>query len=190
MKISRKLNLVIPIDTDDGEMHVHSTPISREVFERYYLVLSKTFTRLYKEDLGVAGGPKVAAIMLRDIAQQMGEWDGPDGVQQGLVAEIVRLTNIILPGIRGWEAVPFQTVISQKRMDPEDVAEVESVITFFIVVSAMHRRSQVEEMLTLPLGLWQGQLTSSNSMEYLRSLPTLIEIVNSGETEITLSAVS
>ena len=41
MKIDRKLNLVLSVTRDEGvEVFVHSTPISRAIYESHFLVLS------------------------------------------------------------------------------------------------------------------------------------------------------
>ena len=62
MHINRKLNLVIPIERADGsQIFTHSTPISAEVFDKYFLVIAKTFSAIYSEGLGPLGGPRVAA---------------------------------------------------------------------------------------------------------------------------------
>ena len=46
MKIDRKLHLVVPIyaDEEGGDIvaHVHSTPISEAVIDRYFMVLGQT----------------------------------------------------------------------------------------------------------------------------------------------------
>ena len=46
MKIDKKLNLIVPVYGDDEKTircYVHSTPISRETFERYFLIIGQTF---------------------------------------------------------------------------------------------------------------------------------------------------
>src|SRR5215831_13634119 len=110
VRISRSLNLVVPVDTEAGTIYVHSTPISRDVFERYYLVLSKTFAQIYQEGLAAIAGPRVGFLLLRDVAQNTrgtngapNAWEGTDGVANGLINEIRRLTNVIMPGPAGWE---------------------------------------------------------------------------------------
>ena len=76
MKIDKKLNLVIPIETDDGTLYVHSMPIRREIFDTYFLVLSKTFAAIHGEGLGEIAGPRVAALILKKIAMDTGMWEG------------------------------------------------------------------------------------------------------------------
>src|SRR5690348_319822 len=93
MKINRQLHLVIPLTGTDGSIrtYVHSTAISSDLFEKYWLVISKTFAQMHAEGLGNLAGPRVADKLLRATAEQLGTW--PD-VKSGLVAEIHRLTNV------------------------------------------------------------------------------------------------
>lgn len=170
MKINKKLNLVVPVETDTGFLYVHSMPITREVFEKYFLVISKAFTVIYNEGLTVTAGPRVAAMMLRTVAEKAGVWDGSDGVENGLMNEIRRLTNIIVPTAAGWSTIPFSE--AKDFLDPDDVSEVEGQIVFFILNSAMHKRSRVEAILTVAANFWGSLITSSNVTEYQASLPT------------------
>jgi hypothetical protein len=188
MKIDRHLNLVLPVDTDTGTVYVHSTPISREVFERYYLPISKTFAAIYQEGLAALAGPRVAALILRDVAEatrgkngQANAWDGPEGVENGLMNEVRRLTNVVMPGASGWETVPFDDVRRKGMMSPDDLAEVEGALTFFIVCSAMHRKEILPDFLNGMASLWGASIVSSNCTDYARSLPISKEGESSGE---------
>ena len=72
MKINRALNLVIPIDSEKGQLFVHSTPISREIFEQYFLVISKTFAAIFSEGLGaIAGTVAVTATYPTDLIRRL-----------------------------------------------------------------------------------------------------------------------
>src|SRR5271154_5947554 len=114
MRLDRKLNLIIPIVRDDkSNIFVHSTPLSSEVFDTYFLVIAKTFSAIYAEGLGIIAGPRVADKMLRKVAKDMGVWDTKGGVQDGLIAEMHRLTNVVCAGKRGWEALPFADAQTQ-----------------------------------------------------------------------------
>ena len=60
MRLDNKLNLITEIETDDkATIFVHSTPISRDVFEKYFLVISKTFASIISEGLSFISGPRV-----------------------------------------------------------------------------------------------------------------------------------
>jgi len=171
MKLDKALNLVIPIDQDEGRIYVHSTPISREVFEKYFLAISKTFAAIYSEGLNVLAGPRVAALMLRRVSEDM-------GLDTGLIDEIRRLSNVIVSG----KTVPLEVALNQGVLSADDYHEVEGIIVFFICVSAMHKRSLVASILTEMCGLWGSGTTLSNCTEYASYLQTLTETASSGET--------
>jgi hypothetical protein len=173
MRINQKLNFLIPIDRDDGTLYVHCAPLHREVFERYFMVLSQTFTAIYGQGISLISGPRVAALLLRQIATANGEWDGPEGVEAGLMGEIRRLSNMIINTPQGWQTVPLYDALKEGRLDEDEAAEVEGVMTFFIVASAMHKRSELPAILAFAGKTW-GALTSSlNSTDFAASLPTL-----------------
>lgn len=178
MKIDKKLNLVIPIEYETGTIYAHSTPLESSMFEANYLLLSKTFSAIYGEGLSVTVGPRVAMLILRDVAKRM---DIAADVESGLIAEIKRMTMVAVPGEKGWETIPYDEAVSKGRIDATDASEVENAIAFFIVASAVHKRSEVEEVLTKAARLWGGLTTSLNSTEYAASLPSLIATVSSGE---------
>lgn len=182
MRINRNLNLVVPIERADGsQVFVHSTPISSDVFDAYFLPIAKTFSAIYSEGLGVISGPRIADKLLRKISTDMGIWEGPGGVQAGLVAEIRRLTNVFVPGKRGWEMVPFDDAKAAHTIEPDDAVEIEAALTFFTLVSAMHRKSDLPGILGGALRLWGSRTESLSCTEFMNSLPTLTESGNSGK---------
>lgn len=81
MKISRNLNLIIPVRTEKGNGWIHATPISKEVFKEHFFILSKTFSAIFSEGLGVVAGPRIACLMLERISSDMNIWDGEKGVR-------------------------------------------------------------------------------------------------------------
>jgi hypothetical protein len=179
MKIDRKLNLVVPVERAPGEtVYVHAMPLGREVFERYFLVISKAFAAIYNEGLGFVAGPRVAAMLIRRVAEDLNVWDGPEGVEAGLVAEMRRLSNVLAPSPKGWTQIPLQQAIDQGFIDEADASEVENAIAFFTVASAMHRRAELKDVLEGASKLWGAHVSSLNCTEYTASLPTSTE----GET--------
>ena len=119
MRIDAKLNIVIEVETADGSVFVHSTPLSRDVFERYFLVIGQTFAELVGKGLSLLSGPRVAALLLKDVAQRGRVWDGPGGVANGLMAEVRRLSNVIMPGPAGWRTVPLQDAIDKQLLSED-----------------------------------------------------------------------
>jgi len=182
MRINEKLNLVVPVDTATGKIYVHSVPLQLEAFERYYQLIWNTFSRIIvteNETAGTIGAVRVAAMMLKTVANSMNAWEGPMGGAE-LMAELRRLSNVIVPGDNGWQTMPLEDAVRTGLLDPLDKSEVENAIVFFIVSSAMHRREMLRRVLQGMETLWDAQITSSNSTEFIASLPKLNEAENTG----------
>ena len=181
MRINRALNLVIPLEDGETTIYVHSTPLSREAWESNYMVLSKTYAALFDEGLNIVAGPMVAGLILKDVAIARGVWDA---VQGGLLNEIRRISNVVMPGPNGWTTIPLEDAVNRKVLDDETLSEAENIIVFFMCVSAVLRgpqnRAKLELGLSILSSLWKAQTTSYNSTEYARSLPTLTPEENTG----------
>ena len=191
MEIDRKLNLVIGIDQGKWTIYVHSMPISAEIFKRYYKVIGRTFSEIFKTGLDFTAGPRVAAMLLEDVARALNMWDGTDGVQNGLLNEIRRLTHVVLPDQGGaWTVLPMEEVVRRKLISDEDLSEVDNAIVFFIVSSAMHRRPTLKAMMEGAALLWGGQITQSNVTEFAAGLQTLMPAENTGAKATRLSIPS
>ena len=182
MRIDKHLNLVVSVQRDESTIYVHSTPISREVFERFFIVISKAFAKVYNEGIGFNAGPRVAALLIKKVAMEMGVWDGPEGIQSGLMQEIYRLTNVITWSEKGWTTVPLSMAKDQGVFSEDEIAETEGTICFFILTSAMHKKSQKAAVFKVMNDLWDTQNTLLNSTEYAASLPKLTETDSSGVT--------
>lgn len=127
MKISRNMHLIIPVQTELGTAYIHSAPISKEVYREHFFILSKTFSAIFSEGLGVVAGPRVAYLMLERICKdtQTGGgniWDGPDGVRNTLVNEIIRLSNLVYPvDGKGWDTKPLDVALEREIVDLDEV---------------------------------------------------------------------
>jgi hypothetical protein len=174
MKLDRKLNLVWLLEREEGVVHVHSTPISKAIWDRYYKVISRTYIDMLENGgLWMAQmGVRVARMSLEDTAKTMGVWEGKDGVQQGLMNEITRLTNVIVPLEGSWDSVPMQEAIDKGFFEEDERSEVENAICFFTVCYASMPKNRAQEMLEMISDLFGAVLTSSNATEYQSSLPT------------------
>lgn len=167
-KIDEQMNVVIHV----AGMNIHSTAISYEVFEKYFSVLSKTFNALYGE-IGVLGAPKVAYLTLKRIAERDGEWTGPEGVENGLINEIIRLSNVAVPKTgAGWQSLPLYEVFRQGMLTPKQKAEVLSELCFFTVASCMHQQETLKANLQVLVIYWQCAITASDFTAYLNGLQT------------------
>lgn len=202
MRIDRKLNFVVPIYGDetvqldakgapaiqDGRpvmvtpviAYVHSTPLSAEMVDRYFLVLAQTFAQFWNLGLSVAAAPGVALRLLKKISSDAGTWSGPDGVEIGLVEEMRRTTSVIVPGEKGWSPMPLKAAVDRGVITQDDVQEVENALVFFIAVSATLGRSQRREMLETAAGLWSALVSSLSSSDFASSLPTSTGTASSG----------
>lgn len=183
MKIDRRLNLVIPVERDDGTtIYVHAVPVSEQVFDRYWLAISRTFSGIVGGGLGPVAGPRVALKMLEQTSKSLNMWDGPEGVQAGLVADMERTSMVIAPRDGGgWEQVMLHDALKRGAMDDRDASEVKNAITFFTVYSAMQRRMELTETLDGMCVLWNAQTSSLNSTEFAATLMTSTRQENSGE---------
>jgi hypothetical protein len=168
-QLNQKLNLVIPVDgTTRGTVYTHTTPLSREVFEKYWEVMSKTFASNYQRGLSVHAGPRIAMLALKKYAQEMGELAE---VESGLIPEMLRLTNVlVLEEGRGWQSVPYHE--AKKWLDPDDQSEVENAVCFFTLNSALLKRNMTPSVLGLMASLWGALTTSLDCTAFGASCPT------------------
>ena len=188
MKISRNLNLIIPVRTEKGNGWIHATPISKEVFKEHFFILSKTFSAIFSEGLGVVAGPRIACLMLERISSDMNIWDGEKGVRNTLVNEIIRLANLVYPVEgKGYDTLPLDMALERGIVEFDDVA---GELVFFTCVSSINTPEQTEHMMLDVSGLWYSRTSSLSLTEWIASLPTLKPVASSGATASTLSATS
>jgi hypothetical protein len=184
IKLNRKLNLVLTLEGDDGPVYIHSVPIGREVFEDNFLVISRAFTAVYTNGLGPVTGPRVAALLLKQEATTLSQWER---TQQSLMAEIYRLTTVIMPGENGWENIPFDVAKKRGIIDGDVAAEVENSLVYFTCASSIHLRAELTVALEGLSTLWGAQTTSLNVTEYTRSLPTWTPVETTGEKPMVVN---
>ncbi|WP_171935299.1 hypothetical protein [Escherichia coli] len=188
MKISRNLNLIIPVRTEKGNGWIHATPISKEVFKEHFFILSKTFSAIFSEGLGVVAGPRIACLMLERISSDMNIWDGEKGVRNTLVNEIIRLANLVYPVEgKGYDTLPLDMALERGIVEFDDVA---GELVFFTCVSSINTPEQTEQMMLAVSGMWNSRISSLSLTEWIASLPTLKPVASSGATASTLSATS
>jgi hypothetical protein len=178
--INKKLNLVIPIEEDGNiKAWIHSSPISREVFESNYLLIVKTLSNLYGNGVGPVMSVRVAKLGLKDTAKEMND---QQDISINLINEIHRLTMILMPNPMGkWESLPYDVVANRKLIDEDTLAEVENALVYFIVASAIHLKNELPTVYQGLFQIWNAQTTSSNVTDYMSSLPMLTPTENTGE---------
>jgi len=162
---------------------VHHTPVRREVFEEHFLVLTKTISSMYEQGLPPPMASRIALLMLRKVADDMGLRPTVDGA---LLPEMWRMTNVMVSGLgmngSGWSTLPFEKVVADKLIDEEDAQEVRNYVVFFTAASWVHKKDELERMLYPMLRDSGLQITSSTSTDLLASLPTLTPPVSTGVT--------
>lgn len=192
--IDRRLNLRVTLPRGDGGgIFAHVTPISTEVFELYWKLISKTFTELAVDGLADAVGARVAAMALRDVGSRMVPRALPGEHQQrnpadDFLAEIRRLTQVFLPGAKGLESLMLDDAIMMQRIQQEEVKRIEGAAAFFSLIYSMRPEDLV---LIAPhsFKMWHAQLESLTATELLHSLRTSMRAESSGE-QATLSETS
>ena len=181
MKINENLDIVLDIrQNEDGKptLRVFHVPISRDVFELNYRILSATFSEVWAPGSfhAMSVGPRISSMVLKDVARRQSEAsdETPDdrtNPAASFLSEIKRLSMILCPTPSGWEKIPVQSAISKGIIDEEEWQEVESVLVFFTCAFHLAKRSERESRMKILLGLLKGQPASSLSMESTDSLP-------------------
>jgi hypothetical protein len=171
MKIDERLYLSLPVDRNDGTtVWIHAAPVGREIFERYWLTMSKTFAMIWGEGLNTISGPLIAALALRRCAEDAKEWEGPTGVALGLLPEIRRLANVVAPGKAGWDIVPLDQAKTIGMIDEEDVTEVEGVLVFFTVCWHLNLRSERRGIMNSVAARLDASMSSQTLSAFVGSL--------------------
>lgn len=183
--INRRMNLVIPVDRDDGgKLFVHSTPVGREIFEEYFFEIGKAYAAIFSQGMGVVSGPRVAMQMLKRVAKDGGRMTEVD---QGFIREIVRLTNVAAPSDGGWSSIPLHTAIERKVISDDERDSIMGELVFFTLVQLMNKPAQASAMMNVVNGLWGSELTASDFSDYLSSLQISTPAESSGVMPSTLS---
>lgn len=188
MKIARNLNLIIPVRTEKGNGWIHATPISKEVFKEHFFILSKTFSAIFSEGLGVVAGPRIAFLMLERISRDSNAWEGDKGVRNTLVNEVIRLANLVYPVEgKGYDTIPLDMALEREIIDLDEVA---GELIFFTCVSSINSPEQAKGTMDVVNGIWSTQCSPLNLTEWIASLPTLKSAASSGATANTSLATS
>ena len=194
MKIDRNLSLVMQVQTDkNGTVYIHSTSVSRSVFEQFYLELGKVFSQCF-DSINQAhlalSAPQLAYPALKSIATKAGNWDGAGGVKFGLVNEIIRLTNVVVSTEKGWESFPFEVAVKKEIINEDEEAEALSSLVFFTAISKVAPKDLKNSFLEMAGALRSWVLTSLECTEYMNGLPTSTKIENTGKKAKESSIVS
>lgn len=185
MKINQALNFVVPLYSEEGDIYayVHSTPISYEAFEASHKLLSRTYAALLEngtEFLEITG-PKIASMVMRDVAKKMAGSNGDAGlIAQAFLEELRRLSVAIVPKEHGWEPVPLVVATDRKMISADDAREVEAALVFFMVTWTMLPKQLRTTLNERSAGASGAHLSSRTVTEFIGSLRTSTATANSG----------
>lgn len=183
MKINKDLNLVFPVDIENGVAHVHSSLVSLVIFHAHWRPMNQAFAAIYAD--GLMGGPRIAYHALKDAAKSLGDTD----FEKVFWPEVIRLANVWAPVEgEGYRLYPLETIIKNGLLDEEQIDEIYNAIAFFTVASRMHTAKTRREHLSILEDLWGARVESLSVMELKDSLPTSKPDEPIGEKEI-LSAI-
>ena len=182
MQVNDSLQVVVPVRENDSGPSVcaYHVPISREVFEANYRILAATKAQLASKGIyyQMDSGPRIAAMALRDEgkrdAESRGDFDDggkPRDEAAPLLAEIKRLTTILVPSPDGWDMLPVDAAISQDKIDADEWQEALSALVFFTCHYALAKKRQRLEMANAMSSILSASITSSSLSEYVSSLP-------------------
>lgn len=173
MKIDRNLNLVSTVNRDDGSLvYLHIVPFPYEVVEENCLLLGRMFNQFFTQ-VGAAGAPRVAAMMLRQILKAEQAANGLQAGESTIIDDIQRLTSVIYSDDGTWRQAPLDAAFKQGILTPEEYREVEGEAVFFMVSSAIQKANLIAPTVGRALEMYSGLLTSLSATAYRDSLPKL-----------------
>lgn len=190
--INKRLNLVLSVERlDKSVVHVHSVPISREIYESHYTFITMVMSSMYSDDFSPATCSRIAYLRMRELGSKEENKARFGDIDKTLLAEIWRLTNVLVPGERGWETVPFYEVMeraqNQGPLDLDDVREVQNYICFFTAASWGHTSRGEREAMYDVLTRYGALITPSDVTVHRTSLSISSPEENIGEKLITSS---
>lgn len=183
MRLTKGMNFAFEVQSEDhGTIHVHTTPIARVTFEAHFMELKAAFDACFNANdpmSFVTSGPRIAYAALKAASIRAGTWEVPKGtknapttVQDGLIAELIRLTSVsIASDGEGWKSMGMSTAIAREILDDESHYEILGILCFFCSASRAGPRDLVEGMLTMMETADTWQFGSWNSTEFAASLP-------------------
>lgn len=185
LKLDKRLNIALEVPREnEPSLFIHSVPIGKEVYEANYRLITRTAITMYGDGMAPGACARVAMLALRDTAKEM-DGNGPGDQYrrsaESLLQEIWRLTNVLMPGLKGWETVPFHEIKTNNVLLEEQITEVENILAYFTVLSWFHRESERKDIYEM-LKTFGAQIVSLNVTEYSSSLPISTRGVTTGAT--------
>jgi hypothetical protein len=169
MQITDSLNLAVPFGNG---MVAYHTPISRDIYEQHYAVLHATLAAMGRKGVHYlrTSGPSIAHMVLKDEGKRDAAERGEEDRTPALLGEIRRLTNVLVPGVAGYDLLPVDAAISMGKLDEEDWGELEAQIVFFTCLVQTAKKADRTMVAASVASTVDGSITSSAPMEYIASL--------------------
>ncbi len=151
MRITRDLKLAGTVDTvQSGLIHFYSAQISRDTFDQFFAELGDVVSYCTNIDSPldlIRVAPQQAFPALKKAAIKRGTWETPDGVRDGLIAEISRLTQVAYSSPDGRQIVPLETAVAREVLDEDDRREILSQVIYFLSMSLAAEKRLAQETL-------------------------------------------
>lgn len=187
MKINRRLNLAVRVEREDEtELHVHHVPVSEEVFQQNWRLLTKAIVMCYGDVFSPAVAARVGYRMICEVAESM-KLDQL-ALESRFFGHVWRLTTVIFPDKS--EPVPFDVAVTNGMLDSDELNEIRNAICFFTSASWVHPRGELKMVYAMMEGEKKDSAFVTGSWsctEYAASLRTSKPPVSSGATTPVLS---
>lgn len=181
-KIDRRLNVVLTVTTAKGDIHVHSIPISKAVYDAHWEVMTNAVNDMYMQRYLPPMCIRVGLKMLLKAAERL---NARKAVEKDLLPNIWKLTTVIMPD---GQLIPLDVAMaSGDTFDPEDLEEVKEYLVYFTSASWVHPKRELGPMLYTMLEDSGGLFGSWSATEFATSLRTSKPEENTGGSPTTPS---
>lgn len=174
-----KINHNLALTYDIGDFKGYSIPVSREVFEANFKLISATKAALFSGDWkqAVQVGQIIATLTLLDEGRKLADKSENKGDYgaKALLQEIKRLTTILVPSSSGWDYATVDECIKSNKIQEEQWKEVESDLVFFMCVYALSRTSEKQNAVEALCSIQPFTPVYSSLEDYMNSLETPIK---------------
>lgn len=168
MKITDTLAVTFKI----GAIDAYHSPLSKEAFEASFRLIAATKAALFDttDKALVIDGPNLALLVLKDEGARLAKKreEPGDGGAESLIAEITRLTMVVMPGPEGLDLTP----VSAAGIDADEWEEALSALVFFTVNYALTPKSEKPDRVGSLAAILDFSTTSLSAEAWMNSLKT------------------
>ena len=173
MEIDANQNIIVPID---DPVQAFSAPLPESIFKANFRVLSRANEEIFGRGMKAAlmTGPRTAALAIADAGKRIAEEDGKEGDSgaSAFLAEVKRLTTILVPTDAGFDTLPVDSAIQSGKITAEDWSDVLGALCFFTLGSQFETRRARAGLLEFLAGALSCSLTPLNCEAFADSLTT------------------